>query len=134
VKVFLDTNVLASAFGTHGLCRQLMRRTLEKHELLTSETVIIELTRVLIAKFKLPRAEVDLAVAVLRTATVLPEPAPENTPSLPDPDDEPIVATALEGHADLFITGDRALLELREVEGLPVLSPRDAWGQVTAGE
>jgi len=130
VKIFLDTHVLASAFGTHGLCRQLMKRTLERHALLTSETVITELTRVLTTKFNLPRAEVDLAVTVLRTTTVQPEPPPEKMPSLPDPDDEPIVAAALEGHADLFITGDRALLELREVEGMPILSPRDAWGRV----
>lgn len=48
-------------------------------------------------------------------------------PSLPDPADEPIVASALAGQAHVFVTGDKALLELQQVVNLPVISPRQFW-------
>ena len=48
-------------------------------------------------------------------------------PSLPDPDDEPIVTSALAGNANVFVTGDKALLQLHNVEHLPIVSPRNFW-------
>jgi hypothetical protein len=48
-------------------------------------------------------------------------------PSLPDPDDKPIVTSALAGNANVFVTGDKALLQLHNVEHLPVVSPRNFW-------
>ena len=48
-------------------------------------------------------------------------------PSLPDPDDKPIVASALAGNANVFVTGDKALLQLHNVEHLPVVSPGNFW-------
>jgi len=37
VRVFLDTNVLASAFGTRGLCADVLHIILREHELITGE-------------------------------------------------------------------------------------------------
>jgi predicted nucleic acid-binding protein len=53
--------------------------------------------------------------------------------SLPDPDDEPIVASALAGKAQVFVTGDKALLELGSVEDLPIVSPRQFWEMLAVG-
>jgi predicted nucleic acid-binding protein len=50
-----------------------------------------------------------------------------DAPSLPDPDDEPIVAAALSGKSDVFVTGDKALLELQCIEGMPIIAPRQLW-------
>jgi uncharacterized protein len=47
VKVFPDTNVLASAFGTRGLCADVVRLILGEHELVTGEVVLEELRGVL---------------------------------------------------------------------------------------
>jgi predicted nucleic acid-binding protein len=47
--------------------------------------------------------------------------------AIPDPTDVPILACAVSANADVFVTGDRALLELREVEGIPILSVRQFW-------
>jgi predicted nucleic-acid-binding protein len=51
MKVFLDTNVLASAAATRGLCADLLREVFASHELFISEQVVIELRRVLQLKF-----------------------------------------------------------------------------------
>jgi len=47
VRVFLDTNVLVSAFATRGVCADLVRFVLAEHTLVTSEVVLRELRRVL---------------------------------------------------------------------------------------
>ena len=46
MRVFLDTNVLASAAATRGLCADVLREVLTSHELLTSAQVLSELKRV----------------------------------------------------------------------------------------
>ena len=47
MKIFLDTNVLASALTSRGLCADLFEVVLQSHELVTSEVVLKELKRVL---------------------------------------------------------------------------------------
>lgn len=45
----------------------------------------------------------------------------------PDPDDNHILATAIAGEADYLVTGDkRDLLELVDVQGIPIVTPRQA--------
>lgn len=41
-----------------------------------------------------------------------------------DPDDDKYLAAAIEGHAAFVVTGDRALLGLREHEGVRIVAPR----------
>ena len=42
-----------------------------------------------------------------------------------DPDDNPILATALAGKADFIVTGDkRDLLSLKKFEGIPIVTAR----------
>jgi len=59
MRVFLDTNVLVSAFATRGLCADLVRHLLVDHELLTGEVNLTELRRVLKTKLRVPKATVD---------------------------------------------------------------------------
>ena len=126
MRVFLDTNVLASALATRGLCTELFELVLQGHELLVSESVIEELERILPGKLGQSRSVTDGFVALLRAEAVLTR-AQHPFPSLPDPDDEVIIASALAGQADVFITGDKTLLELHHIGKLPVLSPRQFW-------
>ena len=42
MRVFLDTNVLLSAFAARGLCADVFRTVLAEHELITSEFVLGE--------------------------------------------------------------------------------------------
>jgi putative PIN family toxin of toxin-antitoxin system len=126
VKVFLDTNVLASALTTRGLCAELFEIVLQSHDLLISEPVLQELERILPGKLGQSASVTEGFIALLRAETILVEGDP-HFPSLSDPDDEAIVASALAGKAQVFVTGDKALLELKCVEQLPVISPRRFW-------
>lgn len=53
MRVGLDTNVLASAIGTRGLCADVLRVELLEHELVIGESVLLELRRALAKKFRL---------------------------------------------------------------------------------
>jgi len=126
VKVFLDTNVLASALTTRGLCTELFEVVLQSHELLISESVFKELERILPGKLGQSESVTEGFVTFLRDQACVVR-GEQPYPSLPDPDDEPIVASALAGQAQVFVTGDKALLELQQVANLPVISPRQFW-------
>jgi len=127
VKVFLDTNVLASALATRGLCAELFEAVLQSHELLVSPPVLKELERVLPLKLGQSRQITMDFIDLLEVYATKVEGAGRLAVSLPDPDDEPIVASALSGKAKVFVTGDKALLELDCVEGLSIVSPRQFW-------
>ena len=132
MRVFLDTNVLASALTTRGLCSDLIEVVLQSHEMLMSDHVLAELKRILPAKLGQSEEVTDGFINLLRSHANLVT-AKHPPPPLPDADDELIVASAIAGEANVFVTGDKALLELRSVENLPVVSPRDFW-EILASE
>lgn len=71
MKVFLDTNVLVSAFATRGLCADVLRQVLAEHELLVGERVLREVRRVLRVKLRVSQPAVDEIEQFLRTQTVV---------------------------------------------------------------
>jgi len=127
VRVFLDTNVLASAFATRGLCADVLRHVLADHELLVGEVVLQELRRTFKKKFRLPAELVDDIERMLRDHEVVPRPDRPSLVTLRDPDDQWIVASAVAGRADLLVTGDRDLLDAADKLPLAVLDPRGFW-------
>ena len=130
MKLFLDTNVLASALMSHGLCREFLNRALINHTVIIGDPVRDELHRVLTTKFRVPPSLWKQLATKLKKLERAPASNTRLNHPIPDPDDIPILACALAAGAELFITGDKALLELGEVEGMPVVSPREAWGRI----
>lgn len=130
MKVYLDTNVLISAFTARGLCADLMRVVLAEHELVTGEVNLRELSRVLIEKFQAPESVAASIESQLRDHTVIPVPdAPSDVP-LRDPDDAWVLASALASGADMLVTGDQDLLVIATSVPVPILTPRLAWEQL----
>ena len=106
-----------SDLATRGLCAELFEAVLQSHELLVSPPVLKELERVLPAKLGQSRQITMEFIDLLQVYATKVEGA----------NDEAIVASALSGKAQVFVTGDKALLDLDSVEGLPVVSPRQFW-------
>lgn len=132
MRVFLDTNVLASAAATRGLCADVLREVLASHELLTSPQVLGELRRVLRTKFGVPQDLIEDFISLIRQDTVLAQPGPPPPVEIGDRDDLPVLSAAISGKAEVFVTGDKELLDLREVENLQILSPRQFWDKLKA--
>ena len=127
MRVLLDTNGLAGAFGTRGLCADVLRVALSDHELLVPEVVLGELSRVLQKQFKMPRSLAGEIEQFLREHDVIPKPKSSGPVRLRDASDEWILASAIAGRADVIITGDSDLLVLVRKGPVPVLSPRQFW-------
>jgi putative PIN family toxin of toxin-antitoxin system len=125
VRIFLDTNVLVSAFATRGLCSDILRVVLRDHELVTSELVLQELARALGNKIHLPLESVRDALAVFKKCEVVEGPSPGSSRLELDPD-MTIVSTAVEANAEVFVSGDRRLLEAAGSR-IQTLSPRVFW-------
>jgi putative PIN family toxin of toxin-antitoxin system len=126
----LDTNVLASAIATRGLCAELFEAVLHDHELLTCDAVVRELHRVLEAKLRVASTVAADFCTLLRSEAEIIATQLSPGSSIEDPDDAPIIACALAGRADLFVTGDKALLGLKTIDGMPVISPRELWDRL----
>ena len=132
MKVFLDTNVLASAATTRGLCADVLREVFARHEFLLSDQVLSELGRVLKLKFGEPEELIDSFLWLLQQDTVRVEPAVLPQVELGDKDDLGILGAALQGEAEVLVTGDKELLALGRVESLAILSPRQFWERLKA--
>jgi putative PIN family toxin of toxin-antitoxin system len=130
VRVFLDTNVLASAFATRGLCADVLRLVLMEHVLLTGEVNLVELRRVLRQRMKVPAETVDQIVSLLRRHVVVPHPAEILAVPVRDRDDAWVLASAVAGGADVLITGDKDLLEIEDRVPVRILTPRAFWDLV----
>lgn len=127
MKAILDTNVLVAAFTARGLCSDLLERVLSDHNLIISQHLLNEFEQVLVGKFDFTAATVKEAVALLRRVGVMVEPVPLPSPVCRDPDDDLVLALAVQASADCIVSGDRDLLDLERFESVPILSPRDFW-------
>lgn len=134
MKVFLDTNVLASSIATRGLCNELLESVIHEHELLTCQPVLSELERVLADKLRLPGPVVAGFLGLLKAEGRVVE--SRTNPAIPirDADDIPILACAIAGKADVFVTGDKELLDLGRIGNPPIVSPRELWLQLMGAE
>jgi len=125
VRIVFDTNVLFSAFVSHGVCAGLYEECLRLERIVVSLEILEELREKLQSKARLSGAEAGEVVdAVSSDSDVVPA-GPLGTPVCRDPDEDMVLATALSANADAIVTGDEDLLVLQQFEGLPILSPRD---------
>ena len=121
--VVVDTNIYVSALvfgGTPALTLQLAAAG--AFQLAVSETIQDELEETLVRKFGWHVEHFD------QVATELWRDARHVKPSQPvkasrDPDDDHILACALEAHAQVILTGDGDLLSLHPYREISILTP-----------
>jgi len=127
LRVFLDTNVLVSAFAARGLCADLFELVLLEHELILGRSVLRELSKTLQQKVKLPARDTTAIVTFLTDqATQLIESSRPIAAAI-DNDDAIVLGDAEVGRAEVFVTGDAKVLGLRHHGDLRILSPRAFW-------
>ena len=131
MKVFLDTNVLASAAATRGLCADVLREVFGSHELFISEQVLIELRRVLRLKFGVSQELIDDFIELLERDSTPAQPSQLPEIELRDRDNLTILG-AISAGAEVLVTGDQELLDLKRISNLKVLSPRQFWEKLKA--
>ncbi|MYF00248.1 MAG: putative toxin-antitoxin system toxin component, PIN family [Gammaproteobacteria bacterium] len=135
MRVVLDTNVLVSALisssGPPGQLLSAVKRG--DMTLVTSEYQLEELRKVLarerLRPYIKPEEAQDL-IGNLETVGTLIFELPECRLS-PDPADNPILATAIAGNANLIVSGDKTdMLALGHVDDIRIVSPATALAEL----
>ena len=122
-KVVLDTGVLVSGLlgGSSVPVLESWRR--EEFMLVVSPEIYREYESVLKRpKFGLPPSLVDELLSFVRQRSHWVEPDVE-LEIVRDPSDDKFVEAALSGGANTIVSSDRDLLDLKEAEGIPIVSP-----------
>lgn len=137
MRIVLDANIFVSALisgeGTPGQVLAAIRR--ERITLVTSTYQTEELRSVLardrLKPFIRPEEADDLLYHLEAVGMVL-----SDLPDIglsPDPKDNPILATAVAGEAQLVVSGDKGdMLALGRVEGIPIVTAREAAARLRA--
>jgi putative PIN family toxin of toxin-antitoxin system len=127
MRVLLDTNVLIAAFVARGACTELFEHCARNHTLVTSPTLLAELDVTLRRKFGASVRDANEVVALLRGRFESVDPRPLDEPVCRDPDDDHVLAAAVDGRCDCIVTGDKDLLVLGSFSGIPIIKPMDFW-------
>jgi putative PIN family toxin of toxin-antitoxin system len=126
--VLLDSSVLiAAVISRAGTCAVLLEDILSDHECVTSDFILGELSHKLRDKFKYPENEIAEIREAAMIAAEFAAPAEVSRDACRDPNDLPILGTAVAGRAEVIITGDKDLLTLKTFRGIPIVRPGEFW-------
>jgi len=130
VRVLLDTNVLVStAIKPDGKPAQIFARATIRFELICSEYILEELADVLVRP-RIQKKYKDLVaperreqfIALVRSLAVMVE-TQTLLDVVSDKADNPVLAGAVDGHADYLVSGDPHLLALQSYQGCQIVNP-----------
>ena len=130
MRVMLDTNVLAAAAATRGLCADVLRAVLAEHKMVICPQIISELQRVLKDKFALPGTLINDYVRLIQQDSIPCEPGDPPVTKLKDKDDLGILSAAIGGKVDVLVTGDKELQRVGMVAAFTIMSPREFWQEL----
>jgi hypothetical protein len=131
-RVVVDANVYLSALiRPQGPPGQILKRLLEEsaHTVIVSRVILQEIRKSLDypkvrKKIDATDEELDAWVESLGVLADVVSGVPDVRVVESDPDDDAYVAAALDGRADFIVSGDRHLVELEEVQGVRIVTPR----------
>jgi len=132
MRVLLDMNVLVSAVTTRGLCADIFRAVLPDHELVTCTKVLQEITRILHTKFSVPDSLISEYLELIRQDAILAEAKEAPDVQIKDVDDIEIIGAAISGKADVMVTGDREVQNIKPMRKLRIVSLRAFWEELKA--
>lgn len=130
LSAVLDTNVIISGtISSKGAPSELLTAWRERWwTLIISPMILAEVDRVLrlpriIRAYALSHQDIAEVIRLLESRAVVVPGRLQISPSARDPEDDHVLACALEGHADYVVTGDQDLLILERYQDIPIATP-----------
>ncbi len=127
-RVVLDTNVLISGLlSTTSRPARAVEHAIRSGQLIASTDTLRELmTKLLSPKFDryVPRERRDALLARLAPIVEIVE-VVQRIQASRDPDDDKFLEVAINGRADVVVSGDKDLLDLNPFRGIAILAPAD---------
>lgn len=131
-RVVFDTNIVISAILFGGNPRQCLELVRHGHiQLITSKTLLLELSDKLMHKFAWDKSQVVTLLEGIRDFAVVVEPSKKIKRITSDPTDNRVLECAKEGEADYIISGDKQhILPLVKFGNSQILSASDFLSRV----
>jgi uncharacterized protein len=125
IRAVFDTNVFLSAivFGGNPERAFLLARE-RRIRLLVSPAILMEMASILQDKFGWGKRDAADAVKTIGRAAELIKPS-ATISALKDDGDNRVLECAVEGHADVIVSGDQHLFNLKEYMGIVSLRPAE---------
>lgn len=124
LKIVIDTNIFISAFLTGGDCEKIIKMWMRgKVTLLVSLEIIEEITRVL-KQLDAPQSYISRLIKVIKLKSKIVKPYRRLKISR-DPQDDKFIECAVTGKADVIISGDSDLKDIKEYKGILILGVKE---------
>ena len=126
IRFVFDTNTIVSAllFG-NSVPRQAFDRALDRGTVLISDSLVMELSRVLgrerFDQYVSLEERNEFLVSLIRNSDLIE--ITESVQACRDPDDDRILELAVSGAAAYIVTGDSDLLVMNPFRGVEILTP-----------
>jgi len=121
-NIVVDTNVLISAYLWKGTQRQALKLIQTSYNLLFSLQTLDELVRVLSVKFSLEISEIYGIIADIQKFGKQVNIISNEYVVIEDPSDNVFINLAIDGKADIIVSGDSHLLRLKKYKGIEILT------------
>lgn len=131
MKAVLDTNIFVSALVLPGgqADKAVLAAAEGRFDLAISKPIIHEVLGVLARKFARDSEELARVAVFLSELGEVAQPR-KTLRVLRDEPDNRILECALAAHADVIVTGDRAMLDLGEYKGIRIITLREFLGML----
>ena len=127
MKVVIDTNVFVSGIFWKGISnRIIIAWRARKFDLVNSLMNVEELIKIL-KFFKIDMSDEHIKewVNLIVENSIIVDVAGKIKIVKDDPTDDKFIETALNGNADYIISQDRHLLDIKEFEGIKIVTPKE---------
>ena len=130
LKVVLDTNIYVSALIKRGGKPDQILRLVERYRLFCAEAILEEVQRALNyprikRKYKLKEKEIAEHIRYIRSIATVYRSLPKVEVIEEDPEDNIILACAVEAQADYIVSGDEHLKGLETYRGIEIVPPAE---------
>jgi putative PIN family toxin of toxin-antitoxin system len=125
VIVVVDSSVWVSALRFDGVPARALKRALIVDRLFISEFIESEVIRVLVTKFGIREEFVRTRMSALLEQVCRVETRGLLSGVCRDPNDDAVLETAVNGGAELLVTGDKDLRALKSFRGIAIVTPAE---------
>lgn len=129
-RVVFDSNIWVSIIlKPHGHYAQMVEEVSRVAEIFTAEAILTEVREASLRpdkrKYRLTERAVEEAIAAIRELAVVLTHLPHLEVIQEDPDDNAILACAVQAGADYLVSYDPHLLRLEKYQGIKILKPQE---------
>jgi len=132
IKVVIDTNIIISFFCfPGGIIKELVEKALNlQFMIIISDEIIDEFEKVVERKFSQLSNDLWQFLKFIKNNFIIINPVKKINAVKVDPTDNKIIECAVAADVDYIISGDKHLLNIKEIKGIKILTPAEFFKKI----